>query len=149
MAVNKVFYRNPHNYDLVEASNETALDQRGQESLTVQDPDGETDINTIVSRFGLTGKFPENPRVPGYGDFTHITDYASALAAVNQAQEGFMEYPAELRARFENNPQLFLEFCSQEENREEMRKLGLLNQVEVPTPPTPPEPPAPGTPPKA
>lgn len=99
----------------------------GQESKTQQHFAEEVDINTIVKRFGLTGQLPDVVRVPRYGDFTGITDYHSAMNAVRQAEEGFMELPAELRARFQNDPQLLMEFMEDDANLEEARKLGLVN----------------------
>lgn len=97
----------------------------------------ETDINTIVARFGLTGELPEDYKAPQYGDFSHITDYQSALEAVRQAQESFMTIPADIRSEFQNDPQRLLEFVSDPNNREAAKTIGL-----IPTKP-PQEPPAP------
>ena len=36
-----------------------------------------------------------------------------------------MTMPADVRARFNNDPALFVDFCSDEANLDEMRKLGL------------------------
>ena len=119
------FVRSPYNYDVMEVSNETGL-RCEDVSLAVQDQRDEVDINTIVRRFGLTGQLPEDIRAPEYGDFTGVSDYQSALNAVMEADSEFNRMPAELRARFNNDPQLLLEFVSDERNREEAGKLGLL-----------------------
>lgn len=104
------------------------------ESRAIQSQKDEADINTIVRNFGVTGQLPQGVRVPEYGDFeTEVTDYASAVAAIKAADASFMAMPAEVRARFENDPQQFLEFCSDRANLEEMRKLGLA--VPPPEPP--------------
>lgn len=95
-------------------------------SLARQSEREDADINTIIRRFGLTGQMPKDQRPLMYGDFTGITDFESALAAVVDAQELFMTMPAEVRSRFRNDPQEFLLFCSDEKNRDEMKKLGLL-----------------------
>ena len=85
----------------------------------------ECDINTIVRRFGITGQLPTNVRAPMFGDFTAAMDYQSALDAVMAAQDSFMSMPADVRARFGNDPGAFVEFCSDPKNRDEAVKLGL------------------------
>jgi len=97
------------------------------ESMTVQSMADEADLNVIMRRFAATGTFPQTTRIPSYGDYTQITDFRSALEAIRDAEENFMGLEASVRARFQNDPQAFLEFCSNESNREEMAKLGLLN----------------------
>lgn len=102
-------------------------------SLTVQAQKEEADINTIVRNFGVTGKLPQGVKVPSYGDFEGVSDYRSALEAVAEAEASFMAMPAEVRSRFENDPQQFLEFCADSSNLEEMRKLGLAPAPVVPS----------------
>ena len=46
-----------------------------------------------------------------------------------------MQLPADLRARFENDAAIFLDWTSQEENRDEMVELGMLPKPEVPPDP--------------
>lgn len=129
-----MFVRNPYNYDADEVSEETGL-KCEDESLAVQSEKDEADINTIVRRFGLTGQLPENVRMPQYGDFTGITDYQTALNTVIAADEAFMTMPAEIRQRFNHDPQEFVEFCLDANNLEEARKLGLVPAAEVKTAP--------------
>jgi len=131
------FVRSPYNYDMMAASNEAGLDT-GPESMTQQQFKDECDINVIVRRFGLTGELPENPRVPMYGDFTEVKDYRTALEAVMAADDAFLEFPAELRARFENDPQKLLEFCENGANREEAVRLGLIKAATPPVEPVAP-----------
>lgn len=118
--------RAPGNYDVDEVSKETGLFCHADEDRCQQEFKEECDINEIVRRFGLTGELPANVRVPVSGDFTGITDFQSAMNAVRQAQESFMELPAEVRARFANDPQRLMEFVSDDKNRDEAHKLGLL-----------------------
>jgi len=91
----------------------------------------ECDINNIVKRFNVTGQLPVGSVQPQYGDFSGITDYQSALNAVMAAQDSFLALPAKLRARFDNDPALFVEFASDEANRDEMKALGLLHEETV------------------
>lgn len=121
-------FRKHFDYDVEKASDEAAISFVGQESLTIQSMAEDADINVLMKRFGLTGTMPSNPRVPMFGDFTGITDYQDALNAVSAAYDGFMELPAKLRARFNNNPQELLEFVGNDANIEEARSLGLLKE---------------------
>lgn len=127
-------YRAYSFYDSAVLSVATGLACRDP-SLAVQSQKDEADINTIVRNFGVTGKLPQNVRVPTFGDFDTVDDYRSALEAMRVAESSFMAMPSSVRERFENDPQRFVEFCSDSSNLEEMRKLGLA----VPAPQAPPE----------
>lgn len=84
------------------------------------------DINYIVKNYGLTGTLPVSVRLPTYEDYSEsIDDYQTALNAVLAAQESFLQVPANIRERFNHDPQAFLEFCSDEKNLPELRSLGL------------------------
>lgn len=120
-----MFLRTPYNYDVDAVSNETGLDCSDSPSLAKQSFADECDINTIVRNFGLTGQLPDPVRPPQYGDFEGIFDYQTALNAVIAADAAFMEMNADVRARFHNDPALFVDFCSNPANAEEMVKLGL------------------------
>lgn len=123
--MSKIFIRTPYNYDVVEASNVTALTCEDP-SLAQQHAKEDADINTIVKRFGLTGELPNNVRMPQYGDFTAATDYHTAMNAVIAANTSFAAMPADIRARFNNDPGAFVDFCADENNRDEAIKLGLV-----------------------
>lgn len=129
--------RTPYNHDSKAFSDECAVEDFG-ESLTVQSQKDEADINVLMERYGVTGKMPENPRIPQYVDQDEVFDFRTANEYVMQANEAFMEYPAVLRARFNNDPQEFMAFCHDEANREEMKKLGLLKPEPPPTVEPPP-----------
>lgn len=124
MAKSKVFVRSPFNYDRDEVSRETGLCDAG-EDMCRQSFRDDCDINVIVKRFGLTGLMPQGVRVPNYGMFDGVSDFHSAMNAVAEARESFEAMPAEIRARFQNDPGKFVEFCSDEKNLDEMRKMGL------------------------
>lgn len=122
----KVFLRTAYNYDMDKASEESGL-VCNDPSMAQQQFLEESDINTIVNRFGLNGELPDVLRAPSYGDYTEISDFHSAMNAVKSAEANFMQMPADIRARFLNDPQRFLEFVSDDSNYDEARKLGLLN----------------------
>lgn len=133
------FIRSAYNYDRDEASNDSGLfcpePTRAQQSFAE-----ECDINTIVRRFHIGGELPVGVRMPTYGDFEGVFDFHSAMNAVAAARESFDRMPAEVRSRFENDPAKFVAFCSDEGNRDEAIKLGLVPpRVEpVAVPPAPP-----------
>lgn len=117
------------NYDADAVSEETGTPTGPEPSKTVQSEKDNADINVIVKRFGVTGQLPTNVRVPRFGDFDTVNDFQTAMNAVREAQTSFMAMPAAVRARFGNDPQAFLEFCGDEKNIDELRKLGLANAV--------------------
>lgn len=118
------FLRSAFNYDMDAASDRTGL-TCDDPSLAVQSSRDEVDINTIVRRFGLTGQLPAEVSIPQYGDFSEVVDFHSAMNLVSQAREGFDRMPPQVRARFSNDPGVFVDFCSDPDNADELVKLGL------------------------
>ena len=96
-------------------------------SLAQQQFKDDVDINVMLERFKVTGVMPQNVILPTYGDFRGVTDYRSAVDAIRKADNAFMDLPANLRAKFDNDPQKLLVFLSDEKNRDEAAKLGLVN----------------------
>jgi hypothetical protein len=129
-----VFWRTGNNYDMDAVSDETGL-KCEDESLAVQSARDETDINTIVRRFGLTGEMPSDVAMPQSGDFSGLPDFHAAMNAVRDAQVEFLRVPADVRARFNNDPGRLMAFLEDDRNRDEARKLGFLKPVEVVPPP--------------
>jgi phage internal scaffolding protein len=126
----KIFLRAAYNYDVDEASNESAL-SCSDDSLAIQSAEEESNINTIVRRFGLTGELPNDVKMPQTGDFTNLPDFHTAMNLIRKTQEEFLRVPADIRARFGNDPQAFMHFCEDENNREEARRLGLLREPDA------------------
>lgn len=136
--------RSPFAYDVDLVSLESGI-ECPEPTKAIQSQAEEADINTIVKRFGITGQLPQNVRAPTYADFDHVLDFHSAQNAIIAAKDSFMRMPAALRARFDNDPGLFVDFCSDEANREELAKMGLLSPRSVePEPPVQVDPVAPG-----
>lgn len=119
------FLRSAYNYDMNAASDETGIACLDP-SLAQQSAEEESNINTIVKRFGLTGTLPVGVRMPTYADFTGVFDFQSAANAIALAHEAFDEMPADVRSRFQNDPALFVDFCSDDRNRAEAERLGLV-----------------------
>lgn len=126
MAFKKIFVRAAYNYDTDEASNESGL-HCPEPTLTKQEFAEEVDINTIVRRFGLDGKVPEDVRMPVYADYTNVHDFQSAMNAIALANESFDAMPARVRSRFHNDPEEFVQFCLDDKNKDEAAELGLVS----------------------
>jgi phage internal scaffolding protein len=122
------FLRTPYNYDKDAASNESGLHCEDV-TLTQQHFKDECDINNILRQFNVTGLLPEAPLSPRYGDFTGISDYQTALNQVIAAEDEFMSLPANIRARFNNDPGQLIDFMENNENRNEAIKLGLVKEA--------------------
>lgn len=100
-------------------------------SLTKQSMKDECDINGIMKRFERTGLITHNATRQAYfSDVSDVPDFAGAVDVVRKAEAMFMSLPAKLRARFDNDPASYVQFCTDPANRDEMVQLGL---VEVPT----------------
>lgn len=121
----KIFIRGPYNYDTKAESDDCVVSYEGVESLTIQSMAEDTDINVIMERFGVTGRMPEQTKPLMYGDFENIYDFRTAQDAILRGREVFMDLPAKVRARFQNDPQEYVDFCSDETNLGEMRKMGI------------------------
>jgi phage internal scaffolding protein len=129
------FFRTPYNYDRDFASDASALHCEDP-TMTMQQFAEESDINTIVRRFGIGVEMPQNFKMPSYGDFTDaVTDFHTAANMVIEADNAFMTLPANIRARFYNDPQNLLEFLADEGNLDEARRLGLVNPAPIVEPP--------------
>lgn len=99
-------------------------------SRTQQHFKDETNINSIMKRYKasglLTDPLHKPTTYPEFGDFTGIVDFQTMQNKQIQIRDYFMSLPAELRKRFENNPQNLMTFMSDPANVKEARELGLL-----------------------
>lgn len=121
----KPFLRTRFNYDTNRASVASSL-ACSDPTRAQQNSKDECDINTIVRNFGVTGQLPNIDRLPLDADFYDLTDYQSALHALMEADDAFMQLPSDVRRRFQNDPAQFVAFASDESNREELKSMGLL-----------------------
>lgn len=96
---------------------------------TQQSHRDECDINILMRRFAATGSITHVVSgIAKYGDFTNVDDYQAAVNQINEANRLFMEMPAEVRSRFDNNPHQLLNFLEDEGNYEEALELGLVEE---------------------
>ena len=97
------------------------------EGMTQQHFKDECDINYLLKHYN---DIPAPP--PVYADCSQYNDLQSAIDMVNAAAEDFQNVPADIRARFANNPVDFFNFCNNPANLEELRSLGLADPGTVP-----------------
>lgn len=103
-------------------------------SKTKQSFRDECDINNIMKRYEKDGLIAHVNRYSGqYGDFGDAPLFQDAMNKVIAAEEMFMSLPAAVRTRFKNDPGAFIAFATDEKNRDEMKRLGLLKE-EAPAP---------------
>lgn len=103
-------------------------------SMTQKHQAKDTDINVIVARFGVTKTLPLRLNALNIGAFEDVFDFQSAQNALVSAKRAFMSIDADLRARFHNDPQKFMDFCLDKDNEVELRKLGLWKALTEPEP---------------
>lgn len=109
---------------------------------TEQSHKHECDIRNIVRRYAKMGQpLTAMPDPSTYQDLTSRPDYLQANIIVAKANQAFAELPSRVRARFQNDPSVFMEFMSDPSNADEGVKLGLFKKTPVPAAPTPSNPP--------
>ena len=97
----------------------------GGESRTKQSFKKECDINHIMAKYQKTGAITHyNKHQQQYGIADGQT-FQDAMNLVCEAQEMFNDLPSSIRSRFGNDPAAFLDFVQDEDNADEMVKLGL------------------------
>lgn len=93
----------------------------------------ECDINNIMKRFQTTGVLPDLIKSnPAYGDFSTVPDFLDAMNILNHAHDQFSSLSSRVRARFDNDPQQFLNFVNDPSNNAEMIELGLATKKQPP-----------------
>lgn len=124
------FIRTTYNYDMLAASDESGL-KCEDVSLTQQSSKEECDINVILANVARGASLAESSKAPVFGDFTgSANDLHEALNLVCDAQERFDTLPANIRARFYNDPANLLAFLEDGSNLDEAVKLGLVSSSE-------------------
>lgn len=100
-----------------------------EKTKTRQSEAAEADINVIMKRYEKTGLLPQSAVEAMYQDVSEVGDYRSALEVVRIGQEAFMQLPAQLRARFDNDPAAFVDFVSDPRNRPQLEEMGLVEKA--------------------
>ncbi len=84
------------------------------------------DINKIIARAqrGIMKDFTKVNQ-DSYGDMSNAIDFHTSQNIVANAQQKFDELPSNIRSRFDNEPEKFLEFFDDNNNAQEAFDLGL------------------------
>lgn len=120
-------------FDAIGHSADAGVDCSEDESPTVQASKDECDINVIVNKYLRTGEMP-GVRQGVYADISEMVDLRDAIHMVNDAQQSFMELPANVREFFRNDPTALVEFAADPRNRDKAIELGLIDVAEEPSP---------------
>lgn len=107
----------------------TTIDYSSQPSLTKSEFKEECDINNVVRRAIRTGILPGTNQEALYGDFSEVTDFASAQIKIAQASQEFDQLPSAIKEKFDNNVTTLLDWIDNPENADEARELGLLPKL--------------------
>lgn len=100
-----------------------------EESRTHQEFAEESDINTIIDRFGIGENPLELQKWVTDVDISDAPDnYQDVMNQLNLARDQFMSLPARVRTRFDNDPHAFVSFVSDASNLDEMVSLGLAEK---------------------
>ncbi len=102
-----------------------AIDFSDSPSLTVQSMAKECDVNHILERYARTGEFDADGRQPQYLDLSVVPDFQESLNVVAHVTETFNALDPMIRARFNNDPAVFLDFAANPENLEALRAVGV------------------------
>lgn len=101
-------------------------------SLTDQSFADECDVNVLMKRYEKTGVLPQFPdRQPFYVDNWDMPSYQDAQNIILAADAAFMALPASVRAKFDNDPQAFADYVSDEKNSDQLREWGMLSPEAV------------------
>lgn len=101
-------------------------------SRTKQEFKKECDINHIISKYDSMGVLTHlNQAEATYADVTEVTDFSQAMQIIRQAEMDFMNFPAHVRAAFNNDVANFLDAAHDPEKKDELAKLGLISQSEL------------------
>lgn len=101
-------------------------------TLTKQSFKKESDVNHILAKYNKTGVLENvNENKAVYGDFYEVEDYRHSLDVVMASEAHFDALPSIVRTKFDNDPEQFLEFVNDPDNKDEMIELGLMKDPKV------------------
>ena len=103
------------------------IDFSREPRITEQAHAEKRNINNLVARYGPNGV----PQVGGaqYMDIPDGVDFREAQDQINRMNQNFSQLDSRTRGMFNNDPVEFMEFCQDEKNLPELRRLGLANDV--------------------
>lgn len=103
-----------------------------KEGKTRQSEADSADVNKIMARFAHTGQLPGVDQVGLFADVSEMVDFREAREQVRRVEEFFMGLDAGIRARFDNDPALFLDRFNDGVDRSTFQEIGLEEKPEEP-----------------
>lgn len=107
-------------------------------SMTQQQFKNECDINHIIKRYNkdpqLWATLINNAKdinSPSFADFTDVGDFRHAMDKVSQIGEFFASIPSEVRARYNQNPELLFAAMHDPSQWQYLAEKGVLNKKSV------------------
>ena len=95
-------------------------------SMTDQSYKDSTDAKLIVKQFIKTGVINHLAKVEGqYQDVSEVNSLYESMSKVKEVESYFMDLPAEIRKKFDNDPQKMLHLIVDDEREQEQIDLGL------------------------
>ena len=90
----------------------------------------ECDLDKMLEKYKRTGqiKVRQNPM---FEDFSNLSSFHEAQNALIAAKNAFLEVPAKVRQRFDNDPQKMIDFLADQKNLAEAIDLGLIEEKAV------------------
>ena len=101
--------------------------KKGKKCVVQTHSKSECDINLIISKFQKDGILPSSVRSePGrYIDLTMFPDFNAASRAIAGVKSAFANLPPDVRERFNNAQDKFVEFVQDPRNARELVTMGL------------------------
>lgn len=109
-------------------------------SLTSQSFGDEADINKIMARVVKGQPVLTSQGQPFYGDVSDLGGLQESIMKVQEADDLFMQFPADVRSKFDNDPVKFVGFLEDSQNYDEALKLGIVKPRPITEPVNPPVP---------
>lgn len=112
----------------------------GGKLMTEQHHKETCDIHTIMRKYEKTGLLEHvAARGPEYKNYVGAPDFKEAMDYIANANSLFQSIPSSIRDKFNNDPAEYLNFVTDENNREAIEALGLPTEHlgEKPCDPTP------------
>jgi phage internal scaffolding protein len=107
------------------SASEKVVTENTSPSLTKQEFKKDTDLNVIMKKFQVTGAMDHvNMHSGNYGQHSPL-DYHQAMTVVANANSMFADLPSDIRNKFDNQPEKFLEFVQSEDNYDEAIEMGI------------------------
>ncbi len=110
----------------------------GTEGGAKQSFKGECDINNIMKKYVNSGMVTHVSENRGrFADVSEVSSYQEAIQMVRDTHKFFLGLTPDVRAVFDHDPAVFLDFIGDPANEAEIRRLGLEDIIESEAAPAP------------